>query len=268
MSAVSLFGAAWLAACGSGANPRPSESSIDAAYAALIGEVASCAKEVKVCVEAAGSDLASRAACREQFSGCRATAGEKATHELANAVTACTSQHNTCVRQAHGAAAADCKDELKVCLGAAHPKPAEDEDGGVDERGNPKGDCLDQLHSCVAADGPANACAEQVRSCVVDAVPTGDEVVPQDDDADETDENADDDADSTDESPDAGAPEQAGQSDNGRSNADKAQDAGTKKAARKTAAAQCLDTFSACVEAGSAQRTCAQSLKECRSAAK
>ena len=278
---LGLFGALMLSACASSpsTNPRPVQSSVDTAYAALVSEVANCAKEVKVCVEGAGSDSAARAACRVQFDTCRASAGERATHALADAVTACTSQHNACVRQGHGAAP-DCKDELKSCLRAAHPQRAEDEDGGVDEQGR-KSDCLDELHSCVEADGPANVCAAQVRSCVVDAVPTGDELVPEDDSddsADESDESAgdsddaadegaDDDADNSGASADAGTPEQPQPANDGHSGADKAPNGAAKNAARKAAASQCLDAFTACVDAGAAQRDCARSLKECRRAA-
>ena len=297
-SALGLLGAALLAACSSGqtANPQPPASSVDTAYAALVSEVASCSKQAKSCNDAAGSDDAARTACRDQFSSCRATAGEGATRELANAVTACTSQHNACVRQGHGAAPA-CKDEFKACLRAAHPQAGQDEDGGVEEHGRGKSDCLDELHSCVEADGPANTCAEQVRSCVVDTFPSADELVPTDDtddSADETDESAADDADEAadeaDESagddaddaadeaddgideaapgPDAGAGEQPAGSDDNGANAGKAKNGQAKGSARKAAAAQCLDAFDACVAAGGTQRDCAQSLKECRAAAR
>jgi hypothetical protein len=49
-----------------------------------------------------------------------------------------------------------------------------------DESKGKRADCLDELHPCVKADGPANVCAEQVRLCLIDSMPSASDVVPQD----------------------------------------------------------------------------------------
>jgi hypothetical protein len=291
---LGLLTAVCLAACNESSAPRGTND-VDAAYAALVADVANCAKQVKTCLDAAGSDDAAVATCREDFGTCRAAAGKHATHELASAVRGCTSQHNACVKAAEHGSAGDCQDELRVCLRAAHPdNGSDDADAGSDEGGKGKrSDCLDEMHACVKADGPANTCAEQVRMCVVDSMPSPLEVAPEDYAAEDADEASDEDADEASDEDMAGAgsgmPSDPGMgrgksadkaaadggmpSDPGMGHgkpADKgtAGGAGSKGSARKTAARMCVETFSACVDGGTAARSCAQTLKECRAAAK
>ena len=298
---LGLLTAVCLAACGESSAPTASSgNAVDAAYAALVADAANCAKQVKTCLDAAGSDDAAVATCRADFGTCRESAGKHATKELATAVRSCTSQHNACVKAAEHGSAGDCQDGLRVCLSAAHPdNGADDADAGTDE-GNGKGkgkraDCLDEMHACVKADGPANTCAEQVRMCVVDSVPSALEIAPEEDADEATDEDADE---AADEDADEGADEDtagAGSgmpSDPGNGHGKTAADGGMpsdpssghgkpttaggaggaasngKGSAKKTAARMCVDTFSACVDGGSAARSCAQALKECRTAAK
>jgi hypothetical protein len=268
-----LLGSLALTACSSTSHPSPTPSvgSVDSAYAALVGEFANCAKEVKSCVDAAAGDSAALAACRDEFASCRESAGEHAASAIATAVRSCTEQQNACVKAAHGSAAGSCHEDLVMCLGAAHAANGhDDEDGGVDERGGGKsnGDCLQTLRACVEADGPAKACAEEVRSCVSETMPNAGEVVPEDDSAGD-----DDSAEEADESPspadghgrDAGA-------DNAHENPSGAHempaDVGAKGQAAMTAARQCVDSFASCVDAGSSPRSCVMALKQCHSASK
>jgi hypothetical protein len=249
-----FLGSLALTACSSSGSTAPTGDSVDAAYAALVGDVANCAKQVKSCVDAAADDAA-RATCREQLDGCRDDAGKEAMSAIAMAVRACTQQHNRCVKDAKGGAAASCKDELKTCLHAAHPTTGRgnDDDAGVDEHGKAadSSDCLDEMDSCVEADDSADTCAQNVRECVVDSLPSGDEVVPTTDGQDETDNSGSDHG-------DAGVASEHG----------KPADAGAKGKSMMNAARQCVDTFSSCVDSGSAARTCAKALKDCHSASK
>jgi hypothetical protein len=288
---LGLLTAVCLAACGESSAPSASSgNAVDAAYAALVSDVANCAKQVKTCLDAAESDDTAVATCRADFGTCRDNAGKHATKELAGAVRSCTSEHNTCVRAAEHGSAGDCQDALRMCLSAAHPdNGSDDADAGSDE-GKAKGkhsDCLDEMHACVKADGPANACAEQVRMCVVDSVPSPLEVAPEDGDADEaSDEDADEASDEDMGGAGSGMPSDPG---NGKGKPATAGAAGSmatdhgkpattgaagdaaskgKGSAKKTAARMCVDTFSACVDGGSTARSCASSLKECRTAAK
>jgi hypothetical protein len=287
---LGLLTAACLAACGESSAPSASGgNAVDAAYAALVADVANCAKQVKTCLDAAGSDDAAVATCRADFGTCREGADKHATKELASAVRGCTSQHNTCVRAAEHGSAGACQDELRVCLRAAHPDNASDDaDAGSDE-GKAEGkrsDCLDEMHACVKADGPANTCAEQVRMCVVDSVPSPLEVAPEADADEASDEDADESSDEdmagagsgmpSDPGNGHGKPAAAGAAGSMASAQGKPATAGAggdaaskgKGSAKKTAARMCVDTFSTCVDGGTAARSCAQSLKECRVAAK
>lgn len=269
-AAMCMVAAAWFTACSSApSTSSPTEDSVDTAYAALVADMANCGKQVKTCVEAAGSDQDALGVCRADFDSCRESAGKNASGKLASAVRACTSEQNSCVRSAAHGEAGSCQDALRVCLRAAHPKHDADADAGSDEgdgRGKPA-DCLDELHVCVKADGPANTCAENVRQCVRDAMPKADEVVPADDadDSDETDESADEPK----EPKSHGKPAQAGSSAApGNSAAAGNSGAAHGSKGKMSAARMCVDALSACVDSGSAPRTCAQTLKQCHADAK
>lgn len=273
IAALSLLGAACFAACAENTKPSTAESAVDAAYAALVSDIANCAKEVKTCTDAAADDAAVDA-CRDQFATCREDAGKKNVNVLADAVRSCTSAHKDCVRAADSGEADSCQDELRVCLRAARPEK-DDDDAGTDkdERKAAREDCLDELHPCVKAEGPANVCAEQVRTCLVESVPTSGEVVPEDgDDAD--DDAVSDDAAASDEDGmgmgmGMGAKSDAGAT-RGKSAAAKAAkdaDAGVSGAGTMNQAQICVDTLRTCIDAGNPARGCAKSLKECRAAA-
>lgn len=293
-----LFGSLALAACSSANPTAPSVGSVDSAYAALVSEIADCAKEVKTCVDAAADDAA-RDLCREQFTDCRETAGEHTISEIATAVRSCTEAQKACVKDAHGAGAAACQEDLNTCLGAAHPAKEHDDAAHAADGGRKNGDCLQELRACVEADGPAKGCTESVRSCVVDSMPSALEVVPKgkgkkaadaddvadeaadaDDAADEAD--ADDAADEADADGDANESAADGDANKGQSgdhgrevgadnandNAGKPDDAGSKGEAASGAARACVDAFAACVDAGSSARSCVMGLKECHGAGK
>jgi hypothetical protein len=256
---------------------------VDAAYAALVSEVASCAKEVRSCVDAAEDDAAIDA-CREDFASCRQDAGKKKVDTLAGAARACASSHKTCVQAAERGEASGCQEELRVCLRAARPEKDDDDAGAGknDDRKAARADCLDELHPCVKADGPANVCAEQVRTCLVDSVPSAPEVVPEkgkdkdaasdEDVASDKDAASDEDVASdkdaaTDEDGtgkgmkgDAGV----GRAKSAAAKGSVAADAGARSKGMKSQARVCVDAFQACLDAGSPARGCAQSLKECR----
>jgi hypothetical protein len=260
-----LLGSLTLAACStSSPKPAPSASSVDSAYAALVAEFANCAKQVKSCVEAAGGDSTALAACRDEFGTCRESAGEHAMSEIATAVRGCTEQQNACVKAAHGSGAGSCHEDLVMCLGAAHAANGhDDDDAGVDEHGGGKsnGDCLQTLRACVQADGPANTCAEEVRSCVSETMPNAGEVVPEDDAADE-----DDTAEDVDES---ASPADGHGRDAGADNAhENPAGMGAKGQAARSAARQCVDSFASCVDSGSSPRSCVMALKQCHGANK
>lgn len=291
-SSLGLATIACLAACSQSSAPSTSDNTVETAYAALVADAANCAKQVKTCLDAAGSDDAAVSTCRAEFGTCRESAGKRAANELAGAVRSCTSRQNECVRAAEHGEAGSCQDELRMCLGAAHADNRDDDDAGTDERKAKRADCLDELHACVKADGPANACSEKVRMCVVDSVPSPLEVAPEDDEDEasdeDTDTSTDEDADEAGDDAEAmgsagsgmpsdpgaghGKPADAGNSGKGSNKSDAG--APEEKAskgrgmAKKTAARMCVETFSACVDAGTAARSCAASLKECRAAAK
>jgi hypothetical protein len=257
--AVWLLGSLAFTACNASTSaPAPAASSVDSAYAELVAEFANCAKQVKSCVDGA-ADSSAVSACRDEFASCRDAAGEHAISEVADAVRGCTQQQNACVKAARGSAAGSCHDALVMCLGAAHPvKGHDDDDGGVDERGSNgkgNGDCLQNLHACVEADGPANACAEDLRSCVSEAMPNAGEVVPEEDSAEAADESS--------------SPADGHGRDAGANNAhDNPADMGAKGQAARSAARQCTDSFATCVDAGSSARSCVMALKQCHAAAK
>jgi|GEM_PF-6538033 len=264
--ALSLMAATYLAACAESAAPSASENAVDTAYAALVSEIASCAKELKSCVDAAADDVANDA-CRAAFSGCREEAGKKNVDALAHAARSCTATHKECVRTADKGEAGSCQDELGVCVRAARPHGDDDDDAGIenDARKAARADCLDELHPCVKADGPANLCAEQVRMCLVDSVPSPAAVVP-DKKADKDDADADaaidDDGTGMGKGPKGDAGVERGKSAAARSKG--AADAGPRE---KSQARACVDTLRACIEAGNPARGCAQELKACRVAA-
>ena len=256
--ALSLMAATCLAACTESSAPVASDNAVDTAYAALVSDIATCAKEVKTCVDAAADDAAVDA-CREDFSSCREDAGKKHVAKLENAARSCSATHKECVRSAEKGEAASCQEELRVCLRAARPDRGEDDDDAGtknDARKAARADCLAELHPCVEADGPANVCAEQVRECLVESVPSPAAVVPgkkADKDADaavEEVEPGNGKGTSKGEKPDAGAEADAGANDEAQS-----------------PARACVDTLRACIDAGNPARGCAQSLKECRAAA-
>lgn len=238
-TALCFLSSAWLLACGSTPTTTPTESSVDSAYAALVGDIANCAKEVKTCVDGAGSDATALGACRTQFDDCRQSAGKDAENKLADAVRACTSTHNTCVRGADKGEAGSCRDDLNMCLRAAHPKSDDDADAGSDEDKGDKGehrDCLDDLHTCVqAADGSAQTCAQSVCKCVRDSLPDAKSVVPSDDDADDD----------------------RGRDEGGKGG--KPGDVGKPISAGR----MCVDALMSCIESGSDPRSCAQGLRDC-----
>jgi hypothetical protein len=214
---------------------------VDSAYAALVGDIANCAKQVKTCADAAGSDATAQDTCRTQFDACRQSAGKEVENKLAEAVRACTSTHNTCVRGADKGEAGSCRDDLNMCLRAAHPKSDDDADAGSDEDKGDNGkhrDCLDDLHTCVqAADGSAQTCAQSVCKCVRDSLPDAKSVVPSDDDAD-----------------DKGQDESGKDGERGKPG-----DVGKPISAGR----MCVDTLMSCLESGSDPRTCAQGLRDC-----
>ena len=293
-SLLCALGCAALAACGGGADAaRTSGASVEAAYAALVGEVAQCAKQVDACLTAATDDAAADQ-CREEFKGCRESVGQRAEKSLSAAVTACTSKHRDCAKehQRTDSGVSECKDELRGCLVAAHPQH-DDGDAGVDEaEGKGKGrakDCLADLHSCVDAGGVAADCAHEVRSCVVSALPSADVMAPKaakdDDDTADEDEAADENSASASgngksgaadaaKAADAGKPEEKGKpADTGKpaeagqsADAGKPADPGSAGKARATEARKCVASFSSCVDAGSAPQSCVAALKECKSA--
>jgi hypothetical protein len=256
------FAGGVFAACGGGADSSSSgAASVDAAYAALVGDVAKCAKQVDGCLSAAGSDSAANDQCRAQFTTCRDSAGARAENSLAAAVTACTSAHRECAKAAQGtdASVGECKDELRTCLSAAHPQRVSDDDAGVDEsggKGSGKGkDCLADLHSCVEADGKAGECAHEVRSCVASALPSADVVSPkQAKDADEASDEG------KGKPADAGKPSESSKPED----AGKPADPGSIGKARADEARKCVKSFSGCVEAGSKPQDCVSALKECK----
>lgn len=258
--ALSLMAATCLAACAESSAPSMSENAVDTAYAALVSEVASCAKGLKICVDAAADDAANDA-CRADFSSCREAAGKKNVDALAGAARSCSATHKECVRAAEKGEADSCQDELRVCLRAARPQGDDDDDAGAEN--NPRkvarADCLDELHPCVKAEGPANVCAEQVRMCLVDSVPSAAAVVP-DKKSDKGDADAAVDEDGKGPKGDAGV--ERGKSASAPSKDDA--DAGPRG---KSQARECVDTLRACIDAGNPARGCAQSLKECRAAA-
>lgn len=271
--ALSLMAATCLAACAESSAPSTSENAVDVAYAALVSEVASCAKALQTCTDAAADDAATDA-CRAEFGSCREAAGKKHVDALANAARSCAATHKECVRAAEKSEAGSCQDELRVCLRAARPEGNDDDDAGAenDARKAARADCLDELHPCVKADGPANVCAEQVRMCLVDSVPSPSAVVP--------DKKAHkDDADAAVDEDGAGmgmgmgmgkGPKDDAGVERGKSAAAKpadGADAGAPGKGTMNKARECVDTLRVCIDAGNPARGCAQSLKECRAAA-
>jgi hypothetical protein len=269
--ALSLMAATCLAACAESSAPSTSENAVDTAYAALVSEIASCARELETCVDAAADDAAIDA-CRAELSSCREDAGKKNVDALANAARSCSATHKECVKAAEKGEAGSCQDELRVCLRASRPQGNDDDDAGTDNdaRKAARADCLDELHPCVKADGPANACAEQVRMCLVDSAPSPLMVVPDkkaDKDRSDSDADAavDEDGMGMGKSAKGDAGMEHGKS-GGAKPADDA-DAGVRGKAKTTPARECVDTLRACIDAGNPARGCAQSLKECRAAA-
>jgi len=257
------LGSVAFAACGGGTDSgTTSGSSVDAAYGALVSDIAHCGKQVDSCLNAA-ADSAAVDQCRAQFSSCRDSAGAKAENSLAGAVTSCTSKHRECAKAAHGgdAGVKPCTDDLKMCLASAHGHDgsSDDADGGVDESSDKGGsgknkDCLEDLRSCVEADGKPADCAHEVRSCIVAAMPSVDVVAPKRSDDGK--------------SKDAGAGEDhSGKGgDSGKAaDAGKPEDAGSSGKDRSGEARKCVTTFSSCVEAGGAPQTCLSALKDCKS---
>lgn len=259
--ALSLMAATCLAACAESSAPSMSENAVDTAYAALVSEIASCAKELKTCTDAAADDAATDA-CRADFSDCRESAGKKNVDALANAARSCSATHKDCVRAAEKGEAGSCQDELRACLRAARPQSDDDDDAGTDNdaRKAARADCLDELHPCVKADGPANVCAEQVRMCLVDSVPSPAAVVPDKKKDKDADAAVDEDGEGKGAKGDAGV--ERGKSADAPSKG--VADAGPRG---NTQARECVDTLRACIDAGNPARGCAQSLKECRAAA-
>jgi hypothetical protein len=285
-----------LVGCADSPTPSTADNAVETAYAALVADVASCAKEVKSCVDAAGDDEVAVDTCRDEFATCRQDAGKGSVDKLANAARSCTAKRKECVAAAPDDRAS-CHEEQRACLSASRDEKKDDgDDAGPDgdARKAARSDCLDELHICVQADGPANACAEQVRTCVVDSVPTALAVVPKDDKGKGSSKRGDagvgggkpDKADAADggvrgkpekadggvrgkpEKADGGVrgkPEKADATDGGvpDGGGDDDGDKGTMSDARV-----CVDTFQACIEADNAARACARSLKDCRAAAK
>jgi len=261
------FGSVAFAACGGGTDSgTTSGSSVDAAYGALVSDIAQCGKQVDSCLTAAGSDSAALDQCRTQFSSCRDSAGARAENSLSGAVTSCTRQHRECAKAAQGgdAGVKPCTDDLTMCLASAHGHDGsrEDSDGGVDESkdesssGKGKGkDCLEDLRSCVEADGKPADCAHEVRSCVVAALPSVDVVAPR----------RSDDGDGDDKNKDAGIAGDRGGKGSDSGKAADAGNAGSSGKDRSGEARKCVTGFSACLEAGGVPQTCVRALKDCKS---
>jgi len=254
-----MLGSAALAACGGEADSSSKAGvSVDAAYGALVSDVAQCAKEVDTCLTAAGSDEVAVDQCRTDFASCKDTAGKRAENSLAAAVTACTSEHRECAKanQKTDTGVRACKEELRSCMAAAHPQHADDDAGVEESESKPnsgKKDCLVDLHTCVEADGNAAACAQEVRGCVVASLPSGDVVAPKQRPTQAHDKDD-----------DAGVSMHEGKGK--PADAGKPADPGSEGKGRAAEARKCVSSFSGCVEAGSAARDCVSALKDCKSA--
>ncbi len=171
-----------LAAAGCGASPSsapPERTDVSTAYQQLVSDMAACGQQIAECVREAQGDAAALAACRDEREAC-AMAGAGPVNAIADAARACAEQRRECV--SGGGEPKDCAAELRTCLGARETGGERPDGGGL---GNATGaavrDCVAELHACVDAGTAPNECAQGIRACVAEALPSaGDLGMPAD----------------------------------------------------------------------------------------
>jgi len=250
-----------LAACGSSSDApsSSSDSSVVAAYGALVSDAAQCADKVTGCLEAAGTDQTKWMTCRDDYKTCRDNAGAKAEMGLGAAVTVCTAKHRECAKAEKGGNQS-CSDELSTCLSSVHgANKSDDADAGAEHAsgdGGRKHDCIDELKSCVEGDTKPGECAHAARQCVVKALPDVDVIAPMRNKG----------KDSSGDTHGAGGstgehtkPEGAGGSGGSDESGDDSMSGSTE---HEGEARMCVKTFAGCVDDGDA-RECASKLRTC-----
>ena len=162
-----------LAAAGCGAAPSsaPSErTDVSTAYQQLVADMAACGQQIAECVREAQGDATALDACRDEREACT-MAGAGPVSAIADAARACAEARRECV--SGGGEPQDCAAELRTCLGAR------DTGGGRPDAGAQGGatgaavrDCVAELHACVDAGTAPNECAQNIRACVAEALPS------------------------------------------------------------------------------------------------
>jgi hypothetical protein len=172
-------------ACGNSTIGKPSaqssSGSVTAAYESLISALGSCGRAAGQCAKDAAGDAGALGSCRDQLNACRASAGSDASQALTDAIHTCTDSARDCRKSAsNDAGKSGCQDTLRECLSANRPSDHGDDDAGspASDQGQAIARCVDALHSCVESDMEPMVCAEQMRSCVLAAVPVPSNVTP------------------------------------------------------------------------------------------
>jgi hypothetical protein len=249
------------AACDDSSPQRSSAnaSGITQADQNLRDMLAACGQQASACAGAAGDDLALQM-CRDQLAGCRETAGRTGSQAVADAIHVCVDHMQQCEKGANTPSAhAACDLDLQACLGAGR---ADEADGGNDEDGgsaSPVSACESQMRMCVLADGSAETCADELRTCLLAATPGPNDLHAGG-------EHGRDGGSANSSAPDAGmsgsmhaATPDAGMSGSGGHAA--ATDAG------KPAANTCQDQYDYCVQHNGTPQGCRQQMRSCQNGA-
>jgi hypothetical protein len=164
---ATLFGmGVVVAACAADAGSS-SQSAIAREFEELASAIKGCAGIHGRCMgDKPSRDTAGR--CREEFLGCRSSAGKAAAEELAAAVSDCQELRKEC---SDGSGTLACDQELHECIGEVR-RP-----GALIERNRSMPDadastyqCFGMLRECTASHSAPNTCVSQARTCVNAAV--------------------------------------------------------------------------------------------------
>jgi hypothetical protein len=149
---------------------------VSTAYQALVAEMAACGQQIAECVRGTQGDAAALAGCRDQREAC-VMAGAPEVNAIAAAARACTEAQRECVSSSDDRMA--CSAELRACLGVPDSAPDQGAAGSPGgETGAAVRDCVAELHTCLEGDGEPQTCAQQVHTCVADALPSAAALMP------------------------------------------------------------------------------------------
>lgn len=137
--------------CGPGSSEDAAALQVAVAYGILVSGAASCGLGAAQCAQLAQGDQAALAVCADKLQACTG-GGQQAATDLGDKVSACVAAQQGC---AGGEKNPVCALRLVTCLGVPNLAIG----------------CLGTMQTCVDGGGDIPTCAQEVGSCVLQALP-------------------------------------------------------------------------------------------------